>query len=228
MFFNLIPHVTGEGTINDGLGIVLSPTFPAEHFERSMTGPHVETAEWLLERGEPDRAMRHVESALREHPDSFDLQAVFAQCLAASGDADAAVSVLSELGRPTDRPGRHNLTLWHTTGKVALEAPDPARLRDGELACEAALEQDPDWTACAITMGIIQFERARYGEALQTLSRAYGAARSTDETARCLAFLALASHGAGFSDDARRFRRALHEFDPSPRLLERVATELPD
>jgi tetratricopeptide (TPR) repeat protein len=225
LFFNLVPRVTGDGKVSDGLGIFLSHALSREHFAETMAGPHREQAERLLERDEPEKALQLLDEALAEHPEAAALQAIRAICLAASGRPDEASSMIDALEASARSP-RARLEALHARGRVALEAPEPSRLRDGEIACDAALEIAPGWTPVEVTLGAIRLLRGRAEEAMTLLAKAHASARDTDEEARSLGYLALAANRLGRSADALLFLGALEELDASPRLVRRVRAEI--
>ena len=225
LFFNLVPRVTGDGKASDGLGIFLSHALSREHFAEAMAQPSREHAELLLERGEPEKALQLLDEAREKHSDAVTLLAIRAICLAACGRADEASSLVDSVEASARSP-RARLEALHARGRIALEAPDPTRLRDGEIACDAALALAPGWTPVEVTLGAIRLLRGRAEDAMTLLAKAHASARDTDEEARSLGYLALAANRLGRAADALLYLGALEELDASPRLVRSVRAEI--
>lgn len=224
--FNLIPHRAADGIANDGLGMIASFGLSKSFFLRAMTRPLEEEVERLLERGEAERALGAARTALTAYPDSLGLRILSSLCLAAAGRCEEALAAFDALESAANaNPPASRMALWHGRGKLALEVPERELLRDGELACDKALEADPDWPSCEVTLGCILVERGRIEEAMTRLNRALARVRDEHDQARAFGYLALAMQRAGERERAALYLDALRDSDPSPRLLARVERE---
>lgn len=236
LFFNLVPHVTSDGRVSDGLGVLSSPFLPREHFVEVAALPYVARARQRLDVDDPSEALAIVERALERFPENDPLRAFRAVCLAANGDADAARDALEALGvggllsSSEDHDVSRRAALLHAVGLVALEALEADLLRDGELAVERAVALVPQSREYMVTLGALLVERRRYNEAVTLLERALSGGNDTEEEGRCRAYLALAAHRTGDATAAARHLEALRQTDVHPRLTRRVRAEidLPD
>lgn len=226
-FSNLIPFRASNGSASDGLGMLMSIALPVEHFADRRSAAVLGDARAFLERGQPGRALELIDDGLQRWPDDVPLRVEKTVCLAALGERESAVDVLNSIGDPNDHSPSRRVALWHARGRIALELErDLALLRDGHLACEAALEIAPAHGPLEVTLGAILVERNRIEEARMMLERGHAGADEHD-AARALAYLAIAAHRAGDRQAAQSYRSALSERRPvNQRLVDRMEREL--
>jgi len=217
---NMLPLPLSD-SVTDGLGMILSATFPVEAFEHQAAEPYVAEAEVRIDAGSLDGALAVIARGRQRLPDNRLIQIEEAVGLAASGDHAAAHERLEQLRALPELPPSIEAEALHAAARVVVEGGDTALLSEAERACISALELSAQ-PEHMLTLGRVQLGLGRIDHARASLMTAYKATAAPDREDRCLAYLAIAAHRAGEHAEAALYRDALRRRRPGVRLLQRV------
>jgi WD40 repeat protein len=168
-----------------------------------------------LESGHRDRAMAALVEAVRLMPDDLQLRIDLSKTVLWSGDLAAwrmsNVTLLDQLGAPRNWQ-RTNSVAWACVLGPDATADAEVPIRLAELGLKGAPETGK--ANSLNTLGAAQYRAGRFDEAIGRLGEAIRLRDGVDDPVGC-AFLAMAHHGLGHGDLARRWLKRLQEHQPS-------------
>jgi hypothetical protein len=212
-----------QGSITDGLGMIMSFVWPMHRFEHMLGTPFAIAAERCIERGDFDGAVRVHEQALREHPGNLPLRMRLAYALA---DAGRAVESRDLLLPVLDRGGPLRVLLLGALAEAEREIGDDASVEQADEHSRLALELAPGEPWTMMVRASVLLARSQYHPALDLLLKAREAARDEWLIDECDCWLILTDHRRGNREAARVRLEQLHERGTAGRLLRAVEAEV--
>jgi tetratricopeptide (TPR) repeat protein len=158
--FNLIPIVTAEGAMTDGLGILTSPWLPREAFESRLALPYTTQAESLLLAGRREAAISVLAEGVSSVSDNVAARVRLAEGLLDADEGQKVVEVLGALIERDDVPAGLQPSILSTLS-LALLRTAPERLDDADEYTQFALTQAPDSTTAKLARSRVLIELGR-------------------------------------------------------------------
>ena len=212
-----------QGSITDGLGVIMSFVWPLYRFELMQGAPFTIAAGRFIERGDFDGAVRVLEQAVREHPDNVPLRIRLADALADAGRAVEGRDLLLLL---PERSGPWRVLRLGALAEVEREIGDDASVEEADEHSRLALELEPGSPWTMMVRASVLLARSRYHPALDLLLKAREAARDQWLIDECDCWLTLTDHRRGNREAARERLEQLQKRGTAGRLLRAVEAEV--
>lgn len=229
----LLPY-RASGNPSDGLALLECAFGSEEVLRERLASVFMQEARRLLYDEQPSTARQLLEQGLVLLPAEPQLLGLRGVIHAADGDPQTAYAALEALGPPDARAPALRAELIADAAWAVLLGRDEALLPDAQRAAERACELRPDEPHHEILLGRALFDRARLDEAYARFMSAYKHARTLEQEAQCIAYLALVCRGlqrapgaVPFADQAARFEAAVRSRAVPDGLRRRVLGSAP-
>ena len=229
VFFTLVPmkvRTSGGEALSDGMGILLSPFLPSQHFENALVVPFLYGAQPHLERRDFQGALGVYRSGLEEFPHNASLLVASSEVLTELDRFAEAREMLLTVVDRDDLDPLARAELCDRLAQIDLVTGDAALLDEADARSRQAAELAPSNPANRVARGGALIEQRRFHEAVPMLKAIAEALVEPEDRAACDCWLALADFRRGNRRDAFLLLESLEQQGIEGKLYERVAREM--